>query len=483
MKTSKPLVRRGACRARRRSATALLRASCLLVGLLLPLAGCGSGSGSGSSDPRPSPALAAFAPFRNQILGLFTVAAVGMDESPAPGARLQLDATNQRLLVEFLHPDQGVVAGPFALTQVASAPDTFAVAGVNGFGLSGLTLRARVREDASGQREVSLQILQPGRRDPGRVVLTPPPGMQQLLEAFRDYYYSLSQDPPFDALDRFAETVQTVVDTCAARFGYLGNDVVVTIILEALGDLFLPADYKQELLAGPPYLNSTIGDPILTGFKPHLQRGEGRFRHFTANALAIGLDLTGGLLVNLAARIVGGDWEFLEDRDGDIAADLETNAIGRDFGRLLEQMAEDGTLNDGVTVKRFLHDRFGERSADSRPPYPPATQPVNHAPRLILLENTFLPDAHANLFAVLAEDEDGDTLTYTWSWHGPASECGQDQGPGPGGEATRIYYHGECSAALEAQTYVTVTVSDGKGGVVSHTLGLRDEGSFDLTGQ
>lgn len=109
----------------------------------------------------------------------------------------------------------------------------------------------------------------------------------------------------------------------------------------------------------------------------------------------------------------------------------------------------------------------------------PVTQP-NRAPVLTRMSNVFLPDLHSNAFQVDAEDPDGDTLTYEWTWQGPATACGQDRGPGAGGAKTRIYLHDGCSFAAEQATTVTVTVRDGKGGESRHTLGLRQEGLFNI---
>jgi len=203
------------------------------------------------------------------------------------------------------------------------------------------------------------------------------------------------------------------------------------------------------------------------------------------NAGLFGLGAEGGIFTNAflesvsaAAAGNGGTISF-SNIPGILSAATSLTET-RGSGNSTEQ--PDGTVVAGQTPQTYERQlQPGETCGTPEPsPSPsPVTQP-NRAPQLVQISNVFLPDLHSNAFQVDATDADGDTRTYEWSWSGPATGCGQDRGPGAGGDKTHIYLHEGCSFTAESATRVTVIVRDGKGGVTQHTIGLREEGTFPL---
>ncbi|MEX2534907.1 MAG: hypothetical protein WD273_04825 [Trueperaceae bacterium] len=159
-------------------------------------------------------------------------------------------------------------------------------------------------------------------------------------------------------LDRFAQTVQYVVDS-RAQMNQSGREVVVRSILDDLVDLFVGPRFHLEKslimstapVLGEDALTEQSGD--LEGFAPKFQEGEGRFRHFALNAAAA--YAAPDALVELAARIRGGD---MPARSPDSVADLATNRVGRRFTRMLREQSL-SELADGVSVRDWLVEQFG----------------------------------------------------------------------------------------------------------------------------
>jgi probable HAF family extracellular repeat protein len=102
----------------------------------------------------------------------------------------------------------------------------------------------------------------------------------------------------------------------------------------------------------------------------------------------------------------------------------------------------------------------------------------NRCPRIQTFTNVFSQPTHSNTYAVVATDADGDPLTYTWSLSGPVTTCAQDGGNGPAGPSSHVYVHEGCTGTDEALSVVTITISDGKGGVTRYSHGMRNEGTF-----
>lgn len=185
--------------------------------------------------------------------------------------------------------------------------------------------------------------------------------MSELLavrNSYLDYWRELKESGVV-GLERFARTVQRVVDTRAASHP-ADPDTAVRLILDDLVDLFVASPFRLEkylVMSTPSVLADdalTEQDDDLLGFSPRFQSGEGRFRHFALNAAAA--DSAPDALVDLAARVRGGD---LRPSTPDSRADTATNLVGRAFNRLLRErpLAE---IGDGKTVLIWLLDRFGE---------------------------------------------------------------------------------------------------------------------------
>jgi hypothetical protein len=175
---------------------------------------------------------------------------------------------------------------------------------------------------------------------------------------YREYWNALGAAGVV-GLERFARTVQMVVDTRAPGAGGSGERLA-RAVLDDLVDLFVSETYlleKSLVMSTPSVLagqsvRERRGD--LAGFAPRFQAGEGRFRHFALNAAAA-LSAPDAL-VELAARLRGRD---LLAASADSSADRATNRIGRDFARLLRE-GPPAELADGETVRAWVVDRFGE---------------------------------------------------------------------------------------------------------------------------
>jgi hypothetical protein len=161
-------------------------------------------------------------------------------------------------------------------------------------------------------------------------------------------------------LERFALTVQRVVDTRALQTG-TSAETARRLILDDLVDLFVSVEFGAEkalVMSTPPLLGDDSVDEEeddLIGFAPLFREGEGRFRHFALNAAAS--RSAPDALVEFAARVRGRD---LTGSSPDSTADLATNRIGREFSRLLfERPLEE--LADGSLVHDWIVRRFGPR--------------------------------------------------------------------------------------------------------------------------
>jgi hypothetical protein len=179
--------------------------------------------------------------------------------------------------------------------------------------------------------------------------------------AYLEYWQELG-DGGIDGLERFARTVQRVVD---ARYLDLGaGRPAIRLILDDLVDLFVGPAYELEkrlVMSTPAVLGDDAladDDLDLSGFAPKFRPGEGRLRHFALNAAAA--RNAPDALVGLAARLRGRD---LSASSADSVADLATNRIGRAFSALLrrQRLSE---LADGETVRDWLVDHFANEVGD-----------------------------------------------------------------------------------------------------------------------
>ena len=147
-------------------------------------------------------------------------------------------------------------------------------------------------------------------------------------------------------------------------------------ILEDLIDIFVSLAFVEEkdivMTLTPAVVQKTVGDGVKDGFRQDLAQGEGRYRHFFMNAIAV--CFSPDFIVNLAARITGGD--FGQD-DPDVRADVTSNEKGREFGRFLHQLLEDRRLDDGTSVEDHIRECFGDGSPRPPLPQPPGTVSVS----------------------------------------------------------------------------------------------------------
>lgn len=162
-------------------------------------------------------------------------------------------------------------------------------------------------------------------------------------------------------LERFALTVQRVVDQRYERdhAAVESDSELLRLILDDLVDLFVTEDHAREkrlLMSSESVLGwralGDMDDP-LDGFAPHLQPGEGRYRHFALSAA--GALVAPNLLVDLAARVRGND---LVPDSADSRADVATNEIGRRFTGFLRSTPIAELAGEGA-VANWIREAFG----------------------------------------------------------------------------------------------------------------------------
>lgn len=171
---------------------------------------------------------------------------------------------------------------------------------------------------------------------------------------------------PMTGLERFAHFVQYLADDALARTAdptspFAGLDAE-RVFLDDLVDLFVTdrfRDEKELIMASEPLLvREVISERSidLGGFRPDLQLGEGRFRHFAMNAAAA--RRFPPFLVAAAARWIGGDLDDGGRLSADSQADIATNVIGRDFAAELRALGL-APFAEGGGIERWILERFG----------------------------------------------------------------------------------------------------------------------------
>jgi hypothetical protein len=171
---------------------------------------------------------------------------------------------------------------------------------------------------------------------------------------------------PLSGLERFSRLVQHVADDALARSAdpesvFAGIDPL-QLFLDDLVDLFVPDDFRDEkglIMASEPLLVGEViveGSGDLSGFRPELQAGDGRYRHFAMNAAAA--SRFPPFLVDAAARWIGGDIEDGRELSADSQADIATNEIGRAFAERLREVGL-AAFADGDGIERWMLERFG----------------------------------------------------------------------------------------------------------------------------
>lgn len=191
-------------------------------------------------------------------------------------------------------------------------------------------------------------------RDPGGM------GVNELATLRQSYldYWQVLESRDLGGLERFARTVQRVVDVRSTH-GESDEDRR-RLVLDDLVDIFVSGKFSLEksMVMSTP---SVVGDAALIEedddleeFALPLRAGEGRFRHFALNAAAA--ESAPDALVELAARLRGKD---LLGASPDSTADRETNRLGRAFNKLLRERPF-SELADGETVRDWVMEKFGE---------------------------------------------------------------------------------------------------------------------------
>jgi hypothetical protein len=164
----------------------------------------------------------------------------------------------------------------------------------------------------------------------------------RLRQGYLAFWRQLENDPALDGAERFGCLVQHVVeDTTRVAGAEVAEEEVKRRILDHLVDILVPQEHRDE----KELVMETAA-----------QQGDGRFRHFAMNAAAA--YQAPDLLVDLAARFVGRDFDPAEDPSGDSAADLLANEIGREFAAFLEDHSL-SELVEAQVVKVWLIERFG----------------------------------------------------------------------------------------------------------------------------
>jgi hypothetical protein len=185
----------------------------------------------------------------------------------------------------------------------------------------------------------------------------------RLRQGYLAFWRQLENDPALDGAERFGCLVQHVVeDTTRVAGVEVAEEEVKRRILDHLVDILVPQEHRdeKELVMDTAALiesGAIVESPAdLADFRTELQQGDGRFRHFAMNAAAA--YQVPDLLVDLAARFVGRDFDPAEDPSGDSAADLLANEIGREFAAFLEDHSL-SELVEAQVVKVWLIERFG----------------------------------------------------------------------------------------------------------------------------
>ncbi|MBT8403823.1 MAG: Ig-like domain-containing protein [Gemmatimonadetes bacterium] len=458
------------------SAEGVVRA--LSSGATTVTATTGGVSGTASLTVEMDPVLAWFAPVVGDTLTLVPQAAFGgTDVSGLVGAVVRLNQPQATVDLTLLDA-AGRPAGPTIALRADSGgtvggDNRIAASDVSVLGVDGVRVWAWISDPSS---DTPLQLILDAR--PGGAPLPAPAmgagparsGPQDRLD-FITYWDALEAQGDLTVLDRWSRVVQRVIDVNLAQ--QTDKTAFIDAVTDDLVDLFILDDfYRSWLIDGQSTLgNRFIPEPQdLTGFTEKLFKGEGRFRHFAANASVNEKAWIPEFVVNYAARKHGGDWPWTSDPNGDIAADLETNDIGRRFPAELERLWDRMVaatpaerIDDGESVRRWLLWEFGPAPASiAVVPDPPAVVTAGMSTQL----------------GTTIQDADGNVLTghdVTWTSSGPTvltvDGGGLVTGTGHGTATVTALVAG----GVQASTVVSVTGLEITGPAridFTHTMGV-----------
>ncbi len=373
-------------------------------------------TGTSSVQIQQSAFVAPFLQFLSDTLRVAPLIVNGaVNVSSVAGMVIGVNELAERVTLKLLSINRSVVGGPYEL-----APDPNSLQGryrmtaspVSLLGVSGLRVEAWVWQTPAGGTEVSVTF---DSRPPGAAAMSVlASGMMGLEVAglvgdrpgYITKWQTLGQNTQTTALDRWAQVVQNIVDVNLAQT--TTKNAFIEAVTDDLVDVFInDPDYRNWLIDGQTVLGPSqyIADPgNLSGFAPIFQNGEGRFRHFSANA-AVAEDGVPNFITSFVAKGFGGDFFPENDPTGDETADVATNAIGRAFpdelGRLWDRRAAgetSQTIGDGKSVHKWLLDQFGETVSS-------ITISPNPIPTIQLGETTQLTTTHTGVGGTLLTGE------------------------------------------------------------------------------
>ena len=264
-----------------------------------------------------------------------------LDLSELAGVIVDLLELDEAISLTFVNAASAVIGGPVVLL---ADPDSregqfrMVASGVTLFGHSDLTVTAWVADPAVGEDPVQIVLDSRPGASPSSArggAQTPPQPKRgpEDRKGFLERWEELKAEEGLTDLDRWSQLIQEIIDVNLAQSNFKGE--FIDAVTDDLVDVFInDEDYRYLLIDGESVLmmGEFIGDlPQHTGFSPVFRNGEGRYRHFSANAAVNEETFVPEVFVNLGARIAGGDFNPEDDPTGDIAADLATNEIGRQF--------------------------------------------------------------------------------------------------------------------------------------------------------
>ncbi|MBW2530412.1 MAG: hypothetical protein JRI55_02970 [Deltaproteobacteria bacterium] len=356
-----------------------------LVSILVATALCGC---DGSDEPSPgTPVGPDISPFENGTLNAWPFFNdPALDLSEVRGVQIAGADSGRAATLTFVDAQEGAVGSPISLSAAAianGAEPRFVSAGQTLFDTPNLTIVVHVADDApeGPQLHVGLGsesfLQRDGLAFPGTTPMNDnfdtaqdPEVVRARRLDYRDHWISLQANDQLSDVERFASLLDYIALTLRASHPDHGAGKVAHNMADDMVDLFLGDDHDFERHTLMRYTFSELepnehilDPPRLTGFKASLRNGEGRFRHFAANVALPRLLGPGMVVANLIAAFFGNDWDPESDPTGDVAADLETNDLGRAFWDFLLQSTKE-ELSQGV-VREWILDHFGEASTQT----------------------------------------------------------------------------------------------------------------------
>lgn len=334
-----------------------------------------------NSSPKLSDSLAAFEPFAEQTNNVTLFFTNGTVESlqEVVGAQFSIDTGSQLLELQFTDKNEEPIDNLITLTESAGSNENdpiFEATNLALFGYEYLTITAKII--SSDEKVVSL-FIRPSKSSTGNLTnrqttaFSPQQDDDNAVTRRRkrliEYWNTeLRENPRLDGVQKFACLVQYAFDTGGK--GSFSKNLVINDLIDILVN---PNSYQlqksfimQKHGSGFSINSVEIPDGDLSGFKPSLTAGDGRYRHFIMNAgLTFDTPPSGARAVVLDFAVQLGTFDPAWSSNPDTIADLETNAIGREFGLFVTETSIN-QLGDGKTVKDWMVDKFGDGNQVTR---------------------------------------------------------------------------------------------------------------------